>query len=217
MRYRDEWLTLPNAITVARMVVFVPLTMWLILTPGRELWATLSLVLFSSTDWIDGVVARRTDTTTRLGEILDPVADRVGIVLIALALVLAGIVPLWFVLAIVLSDLVMASFGLIFRRNVKNTRVSFWGKLRTALVMTAMPVALFVAAPQIPDGSLALIATVLLVSGAALHVGVAVHYILVLAGAVRPPYRFVPEGPPRTEEELTERRERRVAARGEQP
>lgn len=216
MRHRDEWLTLPNAITVARVVVFVPLTMWLILSPGLELWATLSLVLFSSTDWIDGVIARKTDTATRLGEILDPVADRVGIVLIALALVLAGIVPLWFMLVIAGSDLVMAAFGLVFRRNFKNTRVSFWGKLRTALVMTAMPVALFAAAPQTPDVPLELIATVLLVSGAALHVGVAVHYILVLAGAVRPPYRFVPESPPRTEEERTQRRERRVAARGEQ-
>lgn len=216
MRHRDEWLTLPNAITVARLVVFVPLTMWLILTPGLELWATLSLVLFSGTDWIDGVIARATDTTTRLGEILDPVADRLGIVLIAIALVIAGIVPLWFVLVIAISDLVMLSFGFIFRDNVKNTRVSFWGKLRTALVMIALPLALFAAAPEIPDVPLAAIAGVLLVIAAVLHAGVAVHYILVLAGRVEPPHRFVPEGPPRTEAELEERRLRRAAARGEQ-
>jgi cardiolipin synthase (CMP-forming) len=216
MIHRDEWLTLPNAITVARLVVFVPLTMWLILTPGRELAATLALVLFSSTDWIDGFIARRTDTTTRLGEIMDPIADRAGIILIAIALVLAGIVPLWFVLVIGISDVVMGVFGLIFRHNVKNARVSFWGKLRTALVMVAMPLALLAAAPQVPDVPLAAIATVLLAAGAVLHIGVAVHYILVLAGAVEPPHRFVPEGPPRTEAEIEERRRRRVAARGEQ-
>lgn len=194
---RRDVLTVPNVITVARLLLLAPLTAVLVLTPGYELAATIALVVFGSTDWVDGVIARRTGRVTRIGEILDPVADRLGVVLITIALAIAGVVPMWFLVVVVCADLFLVLIGVIRRAELGRARVSFWGKARTALTMTAMPLALFARAPEIASATLSWVAWWMLLVAAVMHVGAALHYAAVLTGVLEPPHRFLPAGPVR--------------------
>src|SRR3954453_5586058 len=67
--------TLPNAVSMLRLLG-VPLFLWLVLGPEADVLALLVLMLSGFTDWLDGYLARRLNQTSKLGEILDPVADR---------------------------------------------------------------------------------------------------------------------------------------------
>src|SRR5690625_7628284 len=65
------------------------------------------LLVWASTDWVDGLLARALDQTSRSGAILDPIADRIGLAAIVLTLALIGLLP-WLALAlIVLADVAM--------------------------------------------------------------------------------------------------------------
>ena len=66
--------TLPNIISTVRLAG-VPLFLWLVIGPEADAWALVVLMLSGFTDWLDGYLARRLDQTSKLGEILDPVAD----------------------------------------------------------------------------------------------------------------------------------------------
>lgn len=118
------WLTLPNLITVARFLLIAPIV---VLIMQRDASATLIVltVLFGASDWVDGFVARRTGTVSRVGEILDPVADRLGIILITVALLIAGAFPLWVVITIVVVDATVAAFSLIRFADIAVLHVSW--------------------------------------------------------------------------------------------
>src|SRR5215210_3588024 len=88
---RDLILTVPNALTVLRFMG-VPLFIWLVLARKEYGFAVLVLAIMASTDWIDGYVARRFNQTSHLGRILDPLADRLALISVAVTLVAAGIV-----------------------------------------------------------------------------------------------------------------------------
>ena len=70
----DRILTVPNLLSFARLLG-VPLFLWLLL---RRLdgWALIVLVLSAITDYLDGKIARAFGLESRLGQLLDPVADR---------------------------------------------------------------------------------------------------------------------------------------------
>ena len=71
-------LTIPNLISIIRLAG-VPLFLWLVLGPEADGWALAVLFVSGFTDWLDGYLARRLNQTSKLGEILDPVADRLYI------------------------------------------------------------------------------------------------------------------------------------------
>src|SRR5207249_7232675 len=97
-------LTVPNGISAAR-IALIPIFIALILDHDTT---TVGLVLFAivvATDWIDGMIARRTRQVSDLGKLLDPVADRLAIAAGLIGLVLRGIFPLWAAAAILVRDL----------------------------------------------------------------------------------------------------------------
>ncbi|HVL52207.1 MAG TPA: CDP-alcohol phosphatidyltransferase family protein, partial [Actinomycetota bacterium] len=79
-------LTVPNMISTARMLL-IPVFAWAFLTGDKDAFALGLLVVIGCTDWVDGYVARKTGQVSKLGKLLDPVADRVAIVVVLLALV----------------------------------------------------------------------------------------------------------------------------------
>src|SRR3954452_25402166 len=93
-RERRGW-TVPNALSVLRLLG-VPLFLWLVLGPEADGWALGVLMLSGVTDYLDGYLARRLDQASRLGAILDPVADRLYILAVVIGLALRDIVPWWF-------------------------------------------------------------------------------------------------------------------------
>ena len=132
-------LTVPNAISAAR-IASIPVFVALILdhdttTPGLILFAVVV-----ATDWIDGMIARRTGQVSDLGKVLDPVADRLAIAAGLIALVLRGIFPLWAAAAILVRDLTVLMVGAValVRRGIR-LEVRWIGKLATFSLMAAIP------------------------------------------------------------------------------
>lgn len=182
----SDWLNVPNVISIARLIVMVPLVIWLMSQPDLRIAATIALAVFGATDWIDGFWARRYGQVTRVGEILDPVADRVGIALICVAMTWFGILPLWMLAVIVLTDIGLGIVGLIRLDATVKSTVSWLGKVRTALIMTGLPILLLSTATQVPTVPLYQIAIFLLSVGVVLHVAAGVDYAIRLLRAPRP-------------------------------
>ncbi len=127
-------LTVPNVLSMIRLAI-VPVFLYLFVT-GRE---TAAVVLYGAgawTDFFDGYLARRLGQVTELGKLLDPLADRVFIVALALALVAVDALPWWLAAAIVLRDVVLLGVWPLFeRRGVGRIQVSFMGKTATASLL----------------------------------------------------------------------------------
>ena len=173
-----NWRTVPNLISVIRLVILVPVVIVLMSQAEHRIPATVALVIFGGTDWVDGFWARTTGQVSRLGEILDPVADRVGILCICVAMTAFEILPLWILLVIVLTDLVLGVIGLTRMQQVRQGRVSWLGKIRTAVLMTGLPFLLAGTDPVFADTPLATFGLFLLSVGTLLHLGAGTQYAL---------------------------------------
>src|SRR3954447_13320253 len=86
--------TLPNAVSALRLLG-VPVFLWLVLGPEADVLAVLLLMVSGFTDWLDGYLARRLNQTSKLGAILDPVADRLYILAVVIGLAVRDIIPWW--------------------------------------------------------------------------------------------------------------------------
>lgn len=129
--------TVPNALSVVRLAL-VPVFLWLFVT-DREEPAVLVFALGAFTDGLDGFIARRTDSVSDLGKVLDPVVDRIFIAAIAAALVTRGTLALPLALAILLRDILLLSmWPVLDRRGVERIPVSFMGKCATALLLVGL-------------------------------------------------------------------------------
>jgi len=138
----DRVLTVPNMLSALRLLG-VPLFLWLILVPEADWWAIVVLAIAGFTDWLDGYLARKWHQISRVGQLLDPIADRLYILATLIGLLLRGIVPLWFVLLLVSRDLIMSVvLAVLKRRGVTGLPVHFLGKAATFCLLYAFPLLL---------------------------------------------------------------------------
>ena len=135
-------LTIPNLLSFLRLLG-VPLFLWLILVPKADTAAFVLLALSGITDWLDGVIARATGQTSRLGQLLDPLADRLYIVATLVGLALRAIIPWWLVVVIVARDLVLAVvLARLKGRGITGLPVHYLGKAATFCLMWGFPILL---------------------------------------------------------------------------
>ena len=138
----DRVWTLPNVLSMLRLAG-VPLMVWLILGPHRDLLAVAVLGMAGFSDWLDGFLARRWHQTSRIGQMLDPVADRLYIVAVVICLAVRDIVPWWLVVALVARDvLIFAAVPLLRTRGYSALPVHFLGKAATFNLLYAFPLIL---------------------------------------------------------------------------
>lgn len=131
--------TLPNAVSAIRLLG-VPLFLWLVLGPELDVLALVVLMLSGVTDWLDGYLARRLNQTSRLGEILDPVADRLYILAVVIGLGVREIVPWWVVLILPLRDAFLWCLVPFLRtRGYSALPVHYLGKAATFNLLYAFP------------------------------------------------------------------------------
>jgi cardiolipin synthase (CMP-forming) len=131
-------LTAPNVITFTRLLL-MPVCAWLLID-GRWAAGLLLTAVVGSTDWVDGWLARRTGSVSRLGQLLDPLADRLLIASVTIALVIRDVVPLLAVVLLVGRDLVLLiGFPLLARRGVRPPDVVWVGKAATFVLLFALP------------------------------------------------------------------------------
>ena len=136
-------LTIPNGLSVLRLLG-VPVFLWLVLGPHLDAWAVVLLIASAATDWLDGKIARAFNQQSKLGEALDPAADRLYIAATLIALAVRNIIPWWLVALLAVRELMVAgALGLLKRRLGFGTlQVSFVGKTATLCLLYAFPLLL---------------------------------------------------------------------------
>jgi len=126
-------LNLPNLITLARLFC-VPFAIWLI---AEERYGTAFWVFAGAgiSDALDGYIAKNFDRRTRLGALLDPIADKALLTGVYLSLGLAGILPLWLVVLVLLRDALIVGGFLLIHRSATPNQVEplFVSKINTGL------------------------------------------------------------------------------------
>ncbi len=136
-------LTLPNVLSFIRLLG-VPLFLFLLLVRGNEVWAVVVLAVGGATDWFDGKLARAWKQRSRLGQVLDPMADRLYILATLVGFVLRDIVPLWLLIVLLARDVLMltALGPALRRRGFVSLPVHFLGKAATFVLLYAFPLVL---------------------------------------------------------------------------
>jgi cardiolipin synthase (CMP-forming) len=136
---RPEVWTWPNAVSALRLLG-VPLFLWLVLGPEADVLALLLLMFSGFTDWLDGYLARRLNQTSKLGEILDPVADRLYILAVVVGLAVRDIIPWWVALILPARDAFLWCLVPFLRtRGYSALPVHFLGKAATFNLLYAFP------------------------------------------------------------------------------
>jgi len=139
---QDRVFTIPNMISFARLAG-VPVFLWLVLglrTQTGDWWALGLLAAAGLSDWLDGKIARAMNQQSRIGELLDPAADRLYIVSTIVALAIRGIIGWWLVAALAARELMLGVVLLALRRRGYGPlHVSFAGKAATLCLLYAFP------------------------------------------------------------------------------
>ena len=112
----------------------------LVLT-GQDLAALVVIIVSSATDYLDGIIARRFGQITKLGQLLDPAADRLFIFAAVIALAVREVVPWWVVIVIVGRDVLLAVLGVVLaQHDYGPLPVHHLGKLATFALFYALPI-----------------------------------------------------------------------------
>jgi cardiolipin synthase len=139
----DRIVTWPNVLSAARLAG-VPVFLWLVLGPRSATGDIIAAVLLGAaglSDWLDGKLARMLNQTSKLGQMLDPAADRLYIAATIVALAVRGIMPWWLFATIAAREacVVLAVYVLRKRTNYAAIQVAFVGKAATLCLMYAFP------------------------------------------------------------------------------
>lgn len=128
-------LTVANVITFCRLALTFAFLV-LFVTGEHRTEALVCYVVAASTDFLDGQIARRTQTVSWLGKIMDPIMDRVLLFTGVLGLLVVGELPVWVPVFVIGRDVYLAVGGLVLRRfRARPLDVTYVGKAATALLM----------------------------------------------------------------------------------
>ena len=137
--------TIPNILSLFRLLL-IPVFFVLLLT-GHLGWALVLIAVSAITDFVDGYVARHFNQVTRLGQLLDPAADRLFILTTLIGLGWVGVLPWWFIAVIVARDVLLLVLGVVLANHrFGPLPVHHLGKMGTFAILFTMPVLLLAAA-----------------------------------------------------------------------
>ncbi len=133
--------TIPNVLSMVRLLLIPVFLVLLVLEQYG--WALLLIAVSSITDFVDGYIARHFNQITRLGQLLDPAADRLFILSTLVGLGWVGVLPWWFVAAIVARDVLLLVLGVVLANHrFGPLPVHHLGKMGTFAILFSMPVIL---------------------------------------------------------------------------
>ena len=142
---RDRIMTLANAISISRIFLAIPLVLLFEDIskgePGKLWWAFGLIIIIVLTDYLDGYVARKAEETTNFGKLIDPVADKVCMMVVMIYLIISYKLPfLLFFLTLAIRDVFLIIIGvyLMFSQEevFQSNRSGKWFMGITALMMT---------------------------------------------------------------------------------
>ena len=141
---RDRILTLANAISISRILLAIPLVLLFedisVGETGKYWWAFSLIIIIVLTDFLDGYVARKADEITNFGKLIDPMADKVCMMVVMIYLIITYQIPfLIFFITLVLRDTFLIIIGvyLMFSQEevFQSNRSGKWFMGITALMM----------------------------------------------------------------------------------
>lgn len=137
--------TIPNVLSLLRLLL---IPVFLLLMVAEQFgYAVLTLAVSSFTDAADGYIARRFGQISRLGQLLDPAADRLYILTTLLGITVAGIVPWWFVLIVLAREVLLIGLGVVLANlGFGPLPVHHLGKMGTFGLLLGFPVVLLASA-----------------------------------------------------------------------
>lgn len=147
MKSKDEttsvW-TLPNRLSLLR-ILFIPVIIFLIASQNDRylLISSLLFIIAGITDGLDGLIARKLSMTSRLGLYLDPIADKLLISCVLIALSYYHMVPLWITLILVSREIIINGLRSFYATEGVTIYPSFAGKLKTTLQIVGISCILF--------------------------------------------------------------------------
>ena len=140
--------TWPNLVTTIRLVL-LPVFVWLLFSTDHRAIAAWMLAALGATDWVDGYLARRLHQVSKVGKILDPVADRLLVMVGLLAGAAAAGVPWWFAIATLARELLVSGLTLALAAlGAARIDVLWWGKVSTFVLMSCYPIFLLTTNPH---------------------------------------------------------------------
>ena len=137
----QQFFTVPNLLSALRLAL-VPVFLVLLLEE-QNLWAIIVLAISSVTDYLDGYFARKFNQVTRLGQLLDPAADRLYIFSTLVALSITGVIPAWLAAVIIGRDFVLLiAYTVLATHGYGPLPVHYLGKAGTFALLYAFPLLL---------------------------------------------------------------------------
>lgn len=131
--------SIPNVITVLRLAL-IPFFYWFLVyaapQAGPNHFAFLFFTVSAATDWLDGLIARRTGTVTAIGKVIDPIVDRLLIASALIGLYVVGSVSLPFVLVLIGRDVYLLYGAWVLERHGRRVPVSVLGKVTTVFLLS---------------------------------------------------------------------------------
>lgn len=138
-------MNIPNMISTFR-ILLIPLFIYAFVTGTGETRIFYPIVIFiisGFSDMLDGYIARTYNMETKLGAVLDPLADKLMMTTALLCFAYYDYIPYWIVILVALKELFMIGGGaLAYRRGIVN-RANIWGKMATFLFHIAIITFLF--------------------------------------------------------------------------
>ncbi|MET0703955.1 MAG: CDP-alcohol phosphatidyltransferase family protein [Mycobacterium sp.] len=138
----DRVLTVPNVLSVLRLVL-IGVFVYLLLGTHSYGWAVAVLMASGASDYADGKIARMMNQSSRLGELLDPAVDRLFMIIVPISFAIAGLVPWWIIVVLIVRDLLLAAMLPVLRsRGLTALPVTYIGKAATFALMSGFPLIL---------------------------------------------------------------------------
>jgi cardiolipin synthase len=130
--------TVANIITVLRLLI-IPFFFSALISdnPNSDTLAFILFAVAASTDWLDGMIARRTGTVTAFGRVIDPLVDRLLIASGVVGLYMVGRLPLWIVLVLLARDVYLLWGSWQLEKRHLRLGVTFLGKATTTVLLFA--------------------------------------------------------------------------------
>ncbi|MGA2667445.1 MAG: CDP-alcohol phosphatidyltransferase family protein [Ignavibacteria bacterium] len=133
---KKEFFYVSNLLSLSRFVLLI-FAAFFLFTEIRyhNLWSAGFIFLIWVSDILDGYFARKLNEVTDLGKIIDPLADKVTIIVLAVILLIRKVLPVWFVLILVIRDVIIFSGGVYLKKKTDIVIQSNWtGKLTVFII-----------------------------------------------------------------------------------
>lgn len=146
MERKKSWVNAPNLISIFRILLIAAYLFFFYRGGPNDRLIAMGIVLLAGfSDWLDGVIARRFDLTSKVGAALDPLADKLMSTVVFLTFVHVGYIPWWFFVGILLKELIMIAGGLWLYFSGRHASIpsNIFGKVATGVFYLAILLLLF--------------------------------------------------------------------------